>query len=391
MKMTYKFSIILFLHFFFFVCGNAQTKKQIVITGKIKFLNPEAFSKYNMVWLKKWAGNNPKSIDSIAVSNDGIFRFNLVVSKPGLYQLDILKWQTVAFWADHDVTISCRGYDTARYKTKNSGLIEMESNSSGTQLISLAMHSLYLDAQNKADILSEGFAAQKYRNKDSTWYSYFRKENLYRKIEDQGQERLKMMINSSLKNPASVYLLTLINWKKDSEFVVNELNKLLAVNPNFEEATTLKKEVVAYVAQKNRLQKGVAAPEIAYLNPDGNITALTSFKGKYVIVDFWASWCGPCRKAIPKLKDLYTQYKDKGFEILSISVDSDDAAWRRAMSEENMPWSQVVSPNKDKTLKDFMIQGIPTLFLLDREGKIIEIFTGYSPRLEELLKERMAI
>jgi thiol-disulfide isomerase/thioredoxin len=112
-------------------------------------------------------------------------------------------------------------------------------------------------------------------------------------------------------------------------------------------------------------------------------------KGNYLLVDFWASWCGPCRKSIPKVKELYALYNNKGLEIVSVSIDTDDQAWRQAMADEQMPWKQVFSPNKDKTLKDFNIQGVPTLFLVDRQGRILEKFTGYSSQLEDLLKTKL--
>jgi thiol-disulfide isomerase/thioredoxin len=100
------------------------------------------------------------------------------------------------------------------------------------------------------------------------------------------------------------------------------------------------------------------------------------------LIDFWASWCGPCRKSIPAIKELYETHKEKGFDVLSVSIDTNREAWLKAVHEENMPWTQVLSPDKDKTLKEFMIIGVPTLFLVDKEGKIVEKFTGFSQDLK---------
>ncbi|WP_295120667.1 TlpA disulfide reductase family protein [uncultured Chitinophaga sp.] len=366
----------------------AQVKKTVLVTGKVHIQNPEVLKKYNMVWLKKGAGANAKTVDSVAVKADGTFSFKLPVAKPGIYQLDILKWQTAAFWSDQDIEVLARGYDTAKYQRKNSGFVQVKSKSAGTQLINMAMYNRYLDEILLGDLLDEGFAAQKRRSTDSVWYVYYRQQMLYRKVEDQAVAREKMLIQSSGGNPASVYLLATMS-KRDPKFILAELDNLLAVNPAFEEAISVKKDLTRQMDKERMLAKGSVAPEIAYASPDGKITSLASFKGKYVIVDFWASWCGPCRKSIPKLKELYSMYQAKGFEILSISVDKDNEAWRRAMSEEQMPWSQVITPNYNKTMSDFMIQGIPTMFLLDREGRIVEKFTGYSSRLDELLKEKM--
>jgi len=96
------------------------------------------------------------------------------------------------------------------------------------------------------------------------------------------------------------------------------------------------------------------------------------------LIDFWASWCGPCRQAVPKVKDLYAKYKDKGFEVVSISIDDSKKAWEKAMEEEKMPWQQWLSPDKNETMKKFLFSGIPTLYIVDKEGKIIGSYTGFT-------------
>jgi len=367
----------------------SQVKKQISITGKVEFLNPEIFQKYNLIWLTKGIGSNLKTVDSTKINPDGTFSFKLNITKPGLYQLDVIKWQTITFWADNDINVFCRGYDTARIKTKNSGYIFIESNSEANQLINVAVYNRYLDKKLLKEVLDEGFSAQKYKTKDSTWFLNFRKQNLYRIIEMQSDDRIKNMISSYPENPAIVYLLSLLDLDRNSGYVMSELGKLLTVNSNFEEAAQLKKDILLKNEISKSTENGSTIPDFAYPGPNENIISLSSLKGKFVIVDFWASWCGPCRKSIPKLKELYTEYKSKGLEIISVSIDTDDDAWRKAMIDENMPWLQVLSPNKDKTLKDFNIQGVPTLFLIDRNGKIVEKFTGFYPKIGEILKAKL--
>ena len=98
-----------------------------------------------------------------------------------------------------------------------------------------------------------------------------------------------------------------------------------------------------------------------------------NFKGKYLLIDFWASWCGPCRKAIPHLKEAYAKYKAQGFEILSVSIDRKETDWKKALNEEKMPWSQTCAPNSGKDIMStYQFSGIPHLVLLDKDGKIIE-------------------
>ncbi|MDF2188007.1 TlpA disulfide reductase family protein [Paraflavitalea sp. CAU 1676] len=96
-------------------------------------------------------------------------------------------------------------------------------------------------------------------------------------------------------------------------------------------------------------------------------------KGKYVLVDCWASWCGPCRKDIPHLKEVYRDYHEKGFEIISVSLDENADQWKKALREEKMPWLQV-SENKGfegGIVATYKIRGIPTCFLFDPQGKLV--------------------
>jgi thiol-disulfide isomerase/thioredoxin len=96
------------------------------------------------------------------------------------------------------------------------------------------------------------------------------------------------------------------------------------------------------------------------------------YKGKIVVIDFWASWCGPCRNEIPHLKEVYEKYHPQGVEILSVSIDKKEAAWRKALAEEEMAWTQVLAPKAGKqTMKDYQFSGIPFIIILDKQGKIV--------------------
>lgn len=364
----------------------AQQKQEIGIRGKVAFQNPEVFKKYNMVWLYKGMSKGKVAIDSAKVNPDGSFRLKAKVTSPGMFTLDILKWQTAVFWSDQDVTIQARGYDTSRSKTKNSGYVIVESKSVSTQLMNLALYNQYLAGQEMESLAEEGIAAQRNAKQDNAWITYLKSAAPGKRKQEIETLRLQHLINTNQQNPAIVYLLKLLPANQEA-YYLEQLEKLLVRFPQLHEAKQLKQDYLAQQAIKNAIKIGSPVPRIVYNDPDGKPIDINSFKGKYLLVDFWASWCGPCRKAIPSIKELYSQYKAKGFEVLSVSVDTDNAAWRKAMADENMPWTQVLSPNKEKTLHEFMIVGIPTLYLINREGAIIEKYTGFSAKLKGQLDE----
>ena len=139
-------------------------------------------------------------------------------------------------------------------------------------------------------------------------------------------------------------------------------------------------------AQKPKLHKELA--DFTLKTPEGNDWKLSSLRGKVVLVDFWASWCLPCRASIPHLKELYAQYNPAGLEIVSVSIDARTEAWKKAVGQEKMAWPQVLDSYKgtgdysDMALA-YGIKMIPWSVLLDKEGKVLAI----NPAPQEIDKE----
>lgn len=133
------------------------------------------------------------------------------------------------------------------------------------------------------------------------------------------------------------------------------------------------------------------APEISMQDPSGKIRKLSALRGKIVLIDFWASWCGPCRRESPNVVKLYKQYKDKGFTVFSVSLDNDAAAWKQAITADGLVWPDHVSDLKGWKTPMTSLYGfnsIPHTVLVDREGKILA--TGLrGESLEQKLKELM--
>lgn len=133
-------------------------------------------------------------------------------------------------------------------------------------------------------------------------------------------------------------------------------------------------------SQKAKFKNGETAPELEYNNPEGKPIALSSLKGKLVLIDFWASWCGPCRKNNPALVKIYKQFKDakfkkaNGFTIYSVSLDKDAEPWKKAIEKDKLIWENHVSDlngwESDAAVK-YGIDGIPFTYLIDENGVII--------------------
>jgi thiol-disulfide isomerase/thioredoxin len=133
---------------------------------------------------------------------------------------------------------------------------------------------------------------------------------------------------------------------------------------------------------------GEAAPEITLPDPTGKNVSLSSLKGKVVLLDFWASWCGPCRKENPNVVNVYKKYKDKGFTVYSVSLDNAKANWVDAISKDNLIWTSHVSDLKgwkSSAAALYGVKGIPATFLIDQQGKIIAVNLR-GETLEESLK-----
>jgi peroxiredoxin len=135
-------------------------------------------------------------------------------------------------------------------------------------------------------------------------------------------------------------------------------------------------KIISDKFQRERtLSIGAVAPEFSQANVDGRQVRLSEFRGKYVLLDFWASWCGPCRQENPNVVKVYNQFKDKNFTVLGISLDRPGAksAWLKAIEDDKLTWTHVSDLNfwKNEVAVMYNVTGIPQNFLLDPEGKIV--------------------
>lgn len=139
-------------------------------------------------------------------------------------------------------------------------------------------------------------------------------------------------------------------------------------------------QVSTVFAQKpaNRPVLHHLAADFTLKTPAGEDLRLSSLHGQYVIVDFWASWCMPCRASIPHLKEVYDNYHKEGLDIISVSIDDKPEAWKGALGQEQMPWNQVLDTytgtnQQADVTGSYGIGAIPYVLLLDKEGKVVDI------------------
>lgn len=133
--------------------------------------------------------------------------------------------------------------------------------------------------------------------------------------------------------------------------------------------------ILSFSTATAQIKLGDTFPDVQLQNDKNAAVKLNSFKGKTVLVDFWASWCAPCRLANKKLVKLYDKYKNQNFEIVGISIDTDKTKWLKAIEKDKLKHSQLIDPKgfDAKTAITFGVEALPAAYLFDASGKLIAI------------------
>lgn len=193
-----------------------------------------------------------------------------------------------------------------------------------------------------------------------------------------------------IEHPASLISLTAIRFMSNDADTLPVFDSLLVLFNGLDKQLQAGKkgqELYASLQKKRRLLPGMTAPD--FLQPDstGKPFSLSSLRGRYVLLDFWASWCKPCRAANKELVKLYAKYQDKNFTMLGVSVDTKRDAWLKAVSDDQLPWLQLCDLQKDNAAAIlYQIYGVPTTYLLDPSGTIIAR-NIHGKALEEMLAQ----
>jgi peroxiredoxin len=359
---------ILFLIFLFLFSCKHEEKKQFEITGSIKNTNAK------MVYLEETPlGSSERVIvDSCVVSNNGSFHLRAKVSEESLFNL-FLKDEPYPFaFVINDVP---KVDVTADVKNPNDYIVEGSPQSKSLKVFSInasnKWNQLYLLGREMDSVKKTGAG-------DSVLIA----------LNTRGQSLLAglksyvtQFIKSSPGPITSVWALGTYAQIFSMDDYQALLNGIVQKFPDHKGIAAIKEmndRQLALTKQKTDQARetnwvGKQAPELSLPDINGNQVKLSSYKGKYVLVDFWASWCLPCRRENPNVVDAYNKYKNKNFTIVGVSLDKEKEDWVNAVQKDKLSWTQVSDLQEWNSIavSTYGFSGIPFNVLIDPDGKII--------------------
>jgi peroxiredoxin len=342
--------------FVFLISLNTQAQflSNLSIQGKIS--NAEG----PYVYLSELGGGQMIPIDSVKVSENGSFMIHTNITKPNFFQISNggKQYAILVLEPNENLIIDLNTQNMLQPSRVEGSvgteqLYKMLKNMNG---FDMAQKSLEEQYQKVA-----GTAAQDSVGKILAYQ--------YEQINQQRVQYIKQEI-ASTPSLATLLFIDKIEINENVELYVN-LDK--ALYPKYKDNSFVS-EMHDKVAKKLRLAPGSLAPEIKLRSPEDVEIALSSLRGKVVLVDFWAAWCSPCRKENPNNVRLYEKYHSKGFEIYAVSLDKQKSDWIKAIADDKLPWIHVSDLRywSSQAGKDYGVGSIPFTVLIDAEGKIIE-------------------
>ncbi|MGN8036290.1 redoxin domain-containing protein [Chitinophaga sp. 22321] len=348
-----------------------QAKKFITVSGKIKFPPPAEQQEKFPFRVQKQVGDDRVTIDTIRLKPDGTYSIKIDATRPQFYILNEFEEDRLTIWAGKDnLKIDFRGMDTAAMKIKNPPYVFIEG-SKENDLINEVNFMSYRNYQNMIEVgqlqykasLAKDTALERALGEQYNWL-----------FNDMG-ERIKLLMKMNQHTPVLMYALDYLHPIKDKTLILAEISRLSKAYPWLAEAKQKKEDMVRAEAIAKKTGIGATAIDFTQNNTAGKPVKLSDYRGKYVLLDFWASWCGPCRAENPNVLDNYEKYHSKGLEILGVSLDDKKDAWLKAIKDDGLEWAHVSDLKgwKNEVAKEYNIRAVPSNFLIDKEGKIVAV------------------
>jgi len=340
-------------------CGETKRTGSFELKGTLSNSNGET------IYLEKLINPQPVIVDSTVIDEQGNFEFKTYTPKIGFYRIKLNQQNFAMLVLDSSdkVKITANLKDLARtYKVEGSP----------ETILFMEYNELTNKKNIRMDSLNQAFQAIVQTIKMDS----LKMDSLSAIFEKPFNEIMEgfntIMAEKITKNPDKYASMIAIQGMEPDKFA--DVYKALDAGLNKKYPSDKGVRMFHDVVEKMLATTiGQQAPEIVLPTPDDKELALSSLKGKIVLVDFWASWCGPCRKEMPNVVKAYAKFKDKGFEIYGVSLDQDKGRWIEAIQKDGITWPQVSDLKywDSYAAKLYAVEGIPYTVLLDKEGKII--------------------